>query len=96
MSRLAPRPLSFALEDLTAALAPATTLARVQQIWEQTLGARIAEAGTPISERDGVLTVVCADSVWAHELELMGPELVRRLNDAAGVETIHKLRCRTG
>lgn len=96
MSRLAPRPLSFALEGLTAALAPATTLARVQQVWAQVLGARIAEAGTPVSEHDGVLTVVCADSVWAHELELMGPELVERLNAAVGAETVHKLRCRTG
>lgn len=96
MSRLAPRPLSFALEGLTAALAPATTLARVQQVWEQALGTRIAEAGTPISEHDGVLTVVCADSVWAAELELMGPELVGRLNAAVGAETVHKLRCRTG
>jgi predicted nucleic acid-binding Zn ribbon protein len=96
VSRLAPRPLSFALEGLTAALAPATTLARVQQVWEQVLGARIAGAGTPVSEHAGVLTVVCADSVWAAELELMGPELVERLNVAVGAETIHKLRCRTG
>jgi predicted nucleic acid-binding Zn ribbon protein len=96
VSRHAPRSLSFALEDLTAVLAPVTTLARVQQTWEQTLGARIAAAGTPISERDGVLTVVCADSVWAAELELMGPELVERLNAAVGGESIHKLRCRTG
>jgi predicted nucleic acid-binding Zn ribbon protein len=96
VSRLAPRSLSFALEGLTAALAPATTLARVQQIWEQALGARIAEAGTPISEHDGLLTVVCADSVWAAELELMGPGLVERLNAALGAETIHKLRCRAG
>lgn len=96
MSRLAPRRLSFALEGLTGALAPATTLARIQQVWEQALGARIASAGTPVAEHDGVLTVVCADSVWANELELMGPELVGRLNVAVGAETIHKLRCRTG
>ena len=96
MSRLAPRPFSFALESFTATLAPATTLARVQQVWGQVLGARIAEAGTPVSEHDGVLTVVCADSVWAAELELMGPELVERLNAAVGAETVHKLRCRTG
>ncbi len=96
MSRLAPRPLSLALESFTASLAPVTTLARVQQVWGQALGARIAAAGTPVSEHDGVLTVVCADSVWAAELELMGPELVERLNAAVGAETVHKLRCRTG
>jgi predicted nucleic acid-binding Zn ribbon protein len=96
VSRLAPRPLSFALEGLTAALAPATTLARIQQVWEQVLGARIAEAGAPVSEHDGVLTVVCADSVWAAELELMGPELAERLNAVIGAGSVRKLRCRTG
>jgi predicted nucleic acid-binding Zn ribbon protein len=96
MSRRAPRPLSLALEGLTAALAPATTLARVQQAWEQAVGGMVAEAGLPRYERDGVLTIVCADAVWAAELDLMGPELVMRLNEALGGELIRKLRCRTG
>ena len=47
MSRRAPRPLSLALDGFTDALAPATTLARVQQAWEQAVGAMIAEAGSP-------------------------------------------------
>jgi predicted nucleic acid-binding Zn ribbon protein len=96
VSRPAPRPLSIALEGLTAALVPATTLARVQQVWEQTLGSRIAAAGSPRSEHDGVVGVVCADAVWAAELELMGPELVERLNAALGGESIKRLRCRVG
>jgi predicted nucleic acid-binding Zn ribbon protein len=96
VSRISPRPLSFALDNLTAALAPATTLARVQQVWEQALGERVAAAGAPISEHDGVLTVVCADSVWAAELELMGPELIGLLNAAMGAQALHRLRCRTG
>ncbi len=33
LSRLAPRPLSLALEGFTAAVAPASTLARVQACW---------------------------------------------------------------
>ena len=96
MSRYAPRSLSFALEDLTEALAPASTLARIQQVWEQTVGAVIAEAGLPTAERDGVLTIICADAVWAAELDLMSAELVTRLNGALGGELVHKLRCRTG
>jgi predicted nucleic acid-binding Zn ribbon protein len=96
MSRLAPRPLSLALDGLTAALAPATTLAQVQQAWEHTVGSTIADAGLPTHERDGVLTIVCADAVWAAELELMGPELCKRLNTALGAEQIQKLRCRAG
>jgi predicted nucleic acid-binding Zn ribbon protein len=96
MSRLAPRPLSFALDGLTTALAPATTLARVQRAWGETVGEVIAQAGLPTAERDGILTVTCADAVWAAELDLMGSELVGRLNQALGAELIHRLRCRTG
>lgn len=96
MSRYAPRPLSLALAGLTEALAPATPLARVQQVWEQAVGATIAAAGLPTSERNGVLTITCADAVWAAELDLMSSELITRLNQALGGEQIHKLRCRTG
>ena len=96
MSRPSPRPLSLALDGLTAALAPATTLARVQQAWEQAVGAVIAEAGRPTAERDGLLTITCADAVWAAELDLMSSELVERLNETLGGELIRKLRCRTG
>jgi len=94
MSRRAPRPLSLALEGFTDALAPATALARVQQVWEQAVGEKIAAAGRPVAEREGVLTVICADAVWAAELDLMGPELVARLNRALESESVHKLRCR--
>ncbi len=96
MSRDAPRPLSLALAGLTAGLAPATNLSRAQQAWDIAVGTLISEAGRPTAERDGVLTITCADAVWAAELDLMGPELVTRLNGELGAELIHRLRCRTG
>jgi len=94
--RLAPRPLSAAVDRLTADLAPATTLARVQRVWGQAAGATIAEAGLPTAERNGVLTITCSDAVWAQELDLMGSNLVSRLNEALGEELVQRLRCRTG
>ena len=96
MRRAAPRPLSPALDRLVAALAPATTLARVQEAWERSAGATIADAARPAAERDGVLTVLCEASVWAHELELMAGEIVPRLNAELGAEMVRELRCRTG
>jgi predicted nucleic acid-binding Zn ribbon protein len=93
--RIAPRPLSSALQALTATLAPATTLARVQEIWESATGPAIAAAASPTAERDGVLTVTCAAAVWAQELDLMAGELVLRLNAALGEQAISELRCRT-
>jgi predicted nucleic acid-binding Zn ribbon protein len=96
MSKAAPRRLSVAVEGLTRALAPATTLARVQEIWQSTTGPAIAAAARPSAERDGVLTVTCVAAVWAQELDLMAAELIPRLNDALGAEAIRELRCRTG
>lgn len=96
MSRAAPRSLSVALEDLTSVLAPATTLARVQEVWERATGPAIAAAARPSAERDGILTVLCEAAVWAQELDLMAAELVPRLNAELGDQAIRELRCRTG
>ncbi len=96
MSRAAPRPLTIALEQLAEALAPASTLGRVQEIWERTVGDAVAASARPTAERDGVLTVSCAAAVWAQELDLMAGTLIPRLNAALGDERINELRCRTG
>lgn len=95
MSRPAPRPLSSALDGLTRTLAPATTLARVQEVWERVAGSAIASAAQPTAERAGVLTVSCESSVWAQELTLMQRDLVGRLNAALGDAPVLELRCRT-
>ena len=79
MRRLAPRPLSDALAPLRQELAPATTLARVQDVWPQIAGAAAGEA-TPVSERAGTVTFACRSSVWAGELTLMAGDLKERLN----------------
>jgi predicted nucleic acid-binding Zn ribbon protein len=96
MRRRAPRPLSFAVDGLTATIAPATPLARVQGVWERTAGTAVAEAARPTAERSGVLTVTCVAAVWAQELSLMAGELIARLNAALGEELVRELRCRTG
>lgn len=94
--RATPRPLAAALERLGQRLAPATTLARVQTAWPETVGEAIAGEAQPTAERDGVVTVTCASAVWAQELDLMGPQLVERLNEALGEPLVTALRCRTG
>jgi predicted nucleic acid-binding Zn ribbon protein len=96
VSRAAPRPLAAALAQLTGALAPASTLARVQEVWESAVGPAIAASARPTAERDGVLTVTCAAAVWAQELDLMTGALIPRLNAALGSDSVRELRCRTG
>jgi predicted nucleic acid-binding Zn ribbon protein len=88
--------LARALQALTAGLAPASQLARVQELWGSVAGELIAAEARPTGERDGVLTITCSAAVWAQELDLMSGELLERLNDALGARRIHALRCRTG
>ena len=95
MSRAAPRRLAGALDRLTGTLAPASTLARVQEVWEDAAGPAIAASASPTAERAGILTITCAAAVWAQELDLMAGELIARLNGALGAESIRELRCRT-
>jgi predicted nucleic acid-binding Zn ribbon protein len=96
MRRLAPRPLSNALDGALPAIAPATLLAQVQAAWSEVAGARLAEAAAPVSERDGVVTVACESGMWAQELELLGPDLLSGLEAALGARSVTKLRFVTG
>jgi predicted nucleic acid-binding Zn ribbon protein len=89
--RLAPRPLGEALEPLRRELAPATTLARVQEVWPSVAG-RAAREAAPVSERAGTVTFACRSSVWAGELTLMAGELKDRLNAALGDPSVTDLR----
>ena len=93
MRRREPRALSHAVAALADRLAPQTTLAEVQRVWPGAVGEVIAAQAEPTGERDGVLTVTCSSAVWAHELDLMGPELTGAINEALGVETLRALRC---
>ena len=84
MRRTHPRPLSGALERVTARLEPASTIARVQGAWPQAAGETVAEEAEPASERGGVVTIACRSAVWAQELALLETDLAGRLNEALG------------
>ena len=99
MRRKGPRPLAAALEGISRDAAPATTLARVQAIWSETVGPVVAAEAQPVSERSGTLTVVCQSATWASELELLSPDILDRLNQAlggAGGSPLSKLRAKVG
>jgi predicted nucleic acid-binding Zn ribbon protein len=84
------------LHSLEERLAPASTLAAVQQCWERVVGESIAVHARPRSARSGELEIVCDEAVWAAELELMGPRLVSALNAAIGRDELRSVRVRAG
>ncbi len=93
MRRRTPRPVSLSIDALAQRLEPATALGAVQRVWKDTVGDVIAAEAEPTREREGVVTVSCRAAVWAQELDLMGPELVARINAALGHEAVRALRC---
>jgi predicted nucleic acid-binding Zn ribbon protein len=93
--RSSPRPFAGALAVAAERWAPETLLAEVQRVWPEIVGAAIAEQASPIKEYRGSVTVTCAASVWAQELDLMAPEIVDRLNKSLTRGQVQRLRCVT-
>ncbi len=92
-SRRGPRPVSAALELVRGDWEPQTLLGEVQRVWYGVVGPAIAAEAIPTRERGRVLTISCSASVWAQELDLMGPTIVERLNRQLRTGTIERLRC---
>ncbi len=92
--RRIPRPASEALRSALRQAAPKTRLAAVQSVWEQVVGEAVAAVAQPASERHGEVTVVCVDSVWAQELDLMQEKLQQGLREQLGEDAPTSLRFR--
>jgi predicted nucleic acid-binding Zn ribbon protein len=92
MRRLAPRPLSAALDRFVPGLAPPSNLARVQAVWADVAGAAVRGEAEPVSERAGTVTFECRSAVWAQELDLLSEDLRERLNEALGGPSVRQLR----
>jgi predicted nucleic acid-binding Zn ribbon protein len=91
--RRSPRSMSVALGVLADRLAPQTLLGDVQRAWPGAVGAAIAAEAQPTAERGGVITISCSASVWAQELDLMGPQIIERLNAGLAGGSVQRLRC---
>jgi predicted nucleic acid-binding Zn ribbon protein len=85
--RPSPRPAAAALRAALDRAAPKTRLAAVQATWADAVGARVAAAARPVSERDGGVVIACSDPVWAQELDLMQEQLLARLRERLGEAT---------
>lgn len=92
--RRAPRPAANAFQAALQRAAPKTPLATIQAGWSAAVGERLSAVATPVSEREGVLTIACADAVWAQELDLMQETLLQRLREEVGEQAPQALRFR--
>jgi predicted nucleic acid-binding Zn ribbon protein len=79
MRRRSPRSVAISVGAALERAEPATLLASVQSAWAGAVGEAIAREATPVSERDGVVTVACSSSTWAEELDLLSAKILPRL-----------------
>jgi predicted nucleic acid-binding Zn ribbon protein len=93
--RRAPRQATEAFRAARARIAPRTGLAAVQSAWTEAVGAQLAAVASPVAERDGEVTIECADAVWTQELEMMQGQLLERLRAHLGPAAPAALRFRT-
>lgn len=91
----APRAIAKAVGSFRREIEPATSLASIETVWEEAVGAGIAAVASPVTERDGILTVECDSSVWAEELTLMEPKIRSRLASLLADEPPSRIRFRS-
>lgn len=87
--------MALALDRMRETWEPDNLLAEVQRVWRTAVGPAIAGEAQPSAERGGVVTVSCSASVWAQELDLMGPLILERLNQLLRGGRVSRLRCVT-
>jgi predicted nucleic acid-binding Zn ribbon protein len=56
--------------------------------WEAIVGREVAQHVTPESFADGRLVVRTDSTAWATQMKLLAPDVVRRLNEVLGDETV--------
>lgn len=64
---------------------------RVEVDWVQLVGGEIAAHARPVSLDAGVLTVAADSTVWATQLRLLAPQLLRRLADGLGERVVRQV-----
>ncbi len=99
MRRRAPRSLGSVLPGVLSGAQPPTLLAHVQALWPRVAGEPLSAATAPVAERDGVVTISCESSLWAHELDLLQSDLLARLSEelaASGSGAVTGLRFKVG
>lgn len=60
--------------------------------WAQLVGSDVAEHATPVSLREGELTVQASSTAWATQLRLLQRQLVARIRMGVGPGVVTRLR----
>ena len=71
-------------------------MAKLLSVWDKTVGAGIAKHALPESIKGGILTVTVDSPVWMHQLSMMAPGLIEKINTVMGDGTVADIKFRSG
>jgi predicted nucleic acid-binding Zn ribbon protein len=88
------KPLASVLESLIQGLGIQPKLHEYDAVlyWEDIVGEHIAKAATAIKITQGILYVQVSASTWRNELLLRKKEIIAKLNERLGSNTVKDIR----
>ena len=89
-----PRPLGSSLDRISRSLGgpPAAALTTIFERWEDIVGAAVAAHSRPLALRRDTLTIAVDQPGWATQLTYLEADLVRRIGEATGTDTVRRVR----
>ncbi len=69
-------------------------LGEIHRRWPEIAGERLSGRSEPASLRDGTLVVLTPAPVWANEVHMSTPTLIRRIEEETGIK-VEEIRVRT-
>lgn len=69
---------------------------RIFALWEKIAGPAIARHAQPISLRGGKLSLVVDSATWMHQLTMLKPVIIEKVNSLVGKGSIKDIALKTG
>lgn len=91
-----PAPVAALLDGAFPIVAERLLEARIRRDWRQLVGPEVARRCQPGDLRNGTLVLTVDNSPWLQELALREAELLGRLNQRYGPDTVRALRVSLG
>ena len=72
------------------------SLAKVWDLWTETVGAAIAENAKPAAFKQDILLVHVSSSVWLHHLQFLKQDIIAKLNAAMDDAVVKDIKFKIG
>jgi predicted nucleic acid-binding Zn ribbon protein len=71
-------------------------LTRIRELWDDVVGARIAQSAQPVAYKKKQLYVNSDNSIWIQQLQFLKTEIITGINRSLGGEWVMDIKFRIG